>query len=360
MREPIVAVDTESNSLYVYQEQVCLIQFSTPHTDFLVDPLALGDLSPLGPLFSQPGIEKVFHAAEYDLLCLKRDFGFDFANIFDTMVAARTLGFTAIGLGSLLEAEFGIHLDKRQQRANWGQRPVPGELLTYAQLDTHYLLALRHHLYGLLVEKGLWALALEDFNRTCRVNGRMGESKGGECWRINGAYDLTPHQAAVLAELCKYRDQVARAINRPLFKVIGDKTLLTIAAECPTSLEQLGRIHGMSHLQMERHGLALLAGVQRGLSAEPIYPPRHPRPDDQYLARLERLRSWRKSTAQKLGVSSDVVLPRDLLFSIAGQNPRKPKDLAQILSEVPWRLEQFGEQILELLTSEAERHLTPA
>jgi ribonuclease D len=103
-REGILAVDTESNSLFAYQEQVCLIQFSTPEMDYLVDPLALEDLSPLGEVFSAEGTEKVFHAAEYDLICLSRDFGFEFANLFDTMVAARILGRKAVGLGSLLEA----------------------------------------------------------------------------------------------------------------------------------------------------------------------------------------------------------------------------------------------------------------
>ena len=63
--EPILAVDTESNSLYAYQEQVCLIQFSTPKDDFLVDPLALDDLSPLEVLFDDTDIEKIVHAAEF-------------------------------------------------------------------------------------------------------------------------------------------------------------------------------------------------------------------------------------------------------------------------------------------------------
>ena len=62
--QPRLAVDTESNSLHAYQEQVCLIQFSTPQTDYLVDPLALQDLSAIAPVFSNPGIEKVFHAAD--------------------------------------------------------------------------------------------------------------------------------------------------------------------------------------------------------------------------------------------------------------------------------------------------------
>jgi len=42
--ESLLAVDTESNSLFAYQEQVCLIQFSTAQEDFLIDPLALNDL----------------------------------------------------------------------------------------------------------------------------------------------------------------------------------------------------------------------------------------------------------------------------------------------------------------------------
>ena len=100
--QPRVAVDTESNSLFAYMEQVCLIQFSIPGSDFMVDPIALPDLSPLAKLFSDPKIEKIFHAAEYDLICLKRDFNFEFNSVFDTMQAARILGRTNVGLGGML------------------------------------------------------------------------------------------------------------------------------------------------------------------------------------------------------------------------------------------------------------------
>ena len=118
-----VAVDTESDSLFVYFEKVCLIQISADGQSYVIDPLETGDLSPLNDIFSDPGVLKIFHAAEYDLMCLKRDFGFEFANLFDTMIAARMLGRKEIGLGSLLESEFDIHLDKHYQKANWGIRP---------------------------------------------------------------------------------------------------------------------------------------------------------------------------------------------------------------------------------------------
>jgi ribonuclease D len=350
LHEPVVAVDTESNSLYAYQEQVCLIQFSTPAKDFLVDPLSLKDLSPLAPIFRSNKIEKIFHAAEYDLICLKRDFDFEFTNIFDTMVASRILGFEAVGLGSLLAAEFDVHVDKRYQRANWGRRPLPSHLLSYAQLDTHYLIPLRDRLHNSLKDNALWPLALEDFSRLCHVDGHVPENHGNECWRISGAYDLKPQNAAVLREICRYRDKVARSINRPRFKVIGDKTLLAIAEACPDSLSKLELIPGMSPRQMERHSEALLKAVARGQKAKPIRPPKTPRPNDGFLDRLEVLRKWRKMTAREMGVKSDVVLPRDLMFTIAERNPNDYDDLVSIMSDVPWRMERFGDQILEAIS----------
>jgi ribonuclease D len=351
-QEPIIAVDTESNSLYAYQEQVCLIQFSTPEKDYLVDPLALEDLTPLAPIFADPKIEKVFHAAEYDVICLKRDFDFEFENLFDTMLAARILGWEAVGLGSILEKEFDVHLEKRYQRANWGQRPLPSHLLSYARLDTHYLIPLQNLLRKELQRKKRWELAREDFDRLSEItvpNGRQLDDKSLLCWRISGSYDLEPQQAAVLLELCKYREQAAQSLDRPVFKVINDRTLLEIAQELPDNPYELGKIKGMSRGQVQRHGQAILDAVRRGLKARPAYPPRSPRPDEDFLDRVDALKRWRKQTAQDLGVKSDVVLPRDLLYTLAESNPNRREELGQVLDEVPWRFERFGEQILRVL-----------
>jgi ribonuclease D len=134
-----------------------------------------------------------------------------------------------------------------------------------------------------------------------------------------------------------------------LFKVIGDPTLHAIAVECPENLNELQKLPGMSRKQIRRHGKALLRSVQSGLRADPKYPPRPPRPNNRYIARVETLRWWRKTTAREMGVSSDVVLPRDLLYEIASQNPRQMKDLGVILDQVPWRLERFGDDILGAL-----------
>ena len=357
-REPILAVDTESNSLFAYRERVCLIQISTTQEDYLIDPIALQDLSPLAPLFCHPTVEKVFHAAEYDVLCLKRDFGFGFINLFDTMAAARILGWKEVGLGALLETEFGVRQDKRHQRANWGQRPLPPDLLEYACMDTHYLIPLRHRLYEHLVQRDLLQLANEDFSRLSAINpngNQALENRSVNPWRISGAHDLKPRQAAVLLELCRYRDQIARSLDRPLFKVINDRTLLAIAAKTPQNLEDLRQLPSMSALLINRHGNHLIRAVQCGLKARPLYPPRPTHLDDGLNYRLEALRSWRKRTAQKMGVSSEVVLPRDLVFTLAERNPHNLEELADAMSEVPWRKEHFGEQIMEVLIHAARR-----
>jgi len=348
-RHPVISVDTESNSLYVYQEQVCLIQFSTGETDYLVDPLILRDeLDCLGEIFADPGIEKVFHAAEYDVICMKRDFRFTFSNIFDTMIAGRILGRTAIGLASILAEEFGIELDKRYQRANWGLRPLPAEMLAYARLDTFYLLPLRERLKRALRESGRWELALEDFQRMCRTE--IPEANFNDQWtHISGAQDLSPRQAAVLEELCRYRDRRAQEADLPAFKVIGNQSLLEIAMLSPKSTEELKLVKGLSPRQFSRHGQGLLQAVQRGLSGKPLYRPANHRPDERTLNRLEHLRNWRKQTGKSLGVESDVVLPRDAMERLAQAGPARMDDLAELMKDLPWRLEHFGPELLNLL-----------
>ena len=185
---PTVAVDTESNSLFAYREQVCLIQFSTPDADYLVDPLSIGNISPLDEVFASKETEKIFHAAEYDLLTMTRDFEFKFCSLFDTMLAARIAGRKKIGLGTLLEEEFGVQVEKKYQRADWGKRPLPSEMQLYARLDTHYLIRLRNILDQALVKVGRRELAQDDFVRLCQVNGTVPEPQGVDVWRINGVH----------------------------------------------------------------------------------------------------------------------------------------------------------------------------
>jgi ribonuclease D len=345
LSSPTVAVDTESNSLFAYREQVCLIQFSTLDEDYLVDPLALGDISELGKVFESKKTEKIFHAAEYDLLTMQRDFDFEFCNLFDTMLAARIAGRKKVGLGTLLEEEFGVKVEKKYQRANWGKRPLPPEMQRYARLDTHFLIPLRNLLDEELKKLGRRELAQDDFVRLCQVNGTVPEPHEVDVWRINGVRTLEPQQVTILRYLAEYREASAKKYNRPLFKVIGDRTLVAIAENQPKNLDELSELPGMSSNQVRRHGKALLRAVREGEQDKPSYRKSTPPVEERVMLMIEELRDWRKKTARNLGVESDVVLPRLLLEKIAFRQPRNKAELEEVMSESPWRLKHYGDRI---------------
>jgi ribonuclease D len=222
-------------------------------------------------------------------------------------------------------------------------------MLSYARLDTHYLIPLRDRLQSELADKGRWPLAEEDFARLAQAEGEAPGPVGVDIWRIRGAFDLERQGAAVLQELAIYRDEQARRRDVPPFKVLGDKLLFAIAEAAPRSEAELREVAGMSAKLVQRHGGKLLAAVGRGAGAQP--PKRPPRPEynGDYVDRYEALRTWRKETAQGRGVESDVVLPRDLLEQIAKENPNSSDKLAAILKEVPWRLAEYGKQIEKVL-----------
>ena len=349
-RQPAIGVDTESNSLHAYRERVCLLQFSTPETDYVVDPLNLADLSALAPVFAGPTPLKVFHAAEYDVLCLKRDFNFEFAGLFDTMVAARTLGWEQVGLAAILQTQFDVQLNKRLQRANWGQRPLGADLVDYARLDTHYLLPLHDRLYQALEAGGRLEEAQEEFARLERLPAPAPNGDHPQAfWRITGARDLTPAQAAVLRELHLYRERQAEQSDRPVFKIMTDQTLLEIARACPAESEALAAVRGMTAAQMRRHAAALLRAVKRGLAAQPPRAPHVEREPDDVRERYEALHQWRKKTAQARGVESDVILTRDALWELARRAPRDAAGLAELEHLGPWRRGRYGEALLAVL-----------
>ena len=351
---PVVAVDTESNSLHAYRERVCLIQFSTPDADYIVDPIRLADLGALAPLFANPGQQKVFHAAEYDLVCLKRDYQFTFANLFDTMSAARTLGWPKVGLADILAIHFGVTLNKKYQRADWKRRPLTAEQLDYARLDTHFLVALRDKQLAALTQAGNLAEADEEFERLARLGGAPDKAGPDPAafWRVKGARDLTPAQAAVLQAVFAYREQQAERMDCPPFKIMGEATLLELALRAPRDAADLSKVPGMTPDQIRRYAQGLLPAIEQGRHAPPHAAPPLDRESDEVRDRYDRLHTWRKNRARVRGVESDVILPRTALWDLARRPPRSHGELAQIADFGPWRRETYGAEILALLSRE--------
>ena len=351
---PALAVDTESDSLYSYFEKVCLLQFSTPDEDYVVDPLVLPNISSLGPIFANAQTEKIFHASEYDILCMKRDYQFTFENLFDTMIAARILGWANVGLGNILQERFGITLNKKMQRADWGHRPLTAEQIAYAREDTHYLLALRDLQIQELENLGRLEEAREEFARLTRVEPTPRRFDPDAYWNLDGAHDLDPVQLGILRELFHFRDVQARKEDHPPFKVLSDSALLRICRAQPASLHDLSRISSVSAYVVQRYGHALLQAGARGRAAPQTTPPR-PRArgeaplDNSARTRLGKLKEWRKHRAEARGVAPDVIVSNDVLFAAARKNPRTLEALIAASDLGPWKAKEYGEEIILVL-----------
>lgn len=349
-----VAIDTEADSFHSYFEKTCLIQIASSQREYVVDPLALSDLSPLATVFADPRIEKVFHAAEYDILILKRDYGFSFQNIFDTMVASKVLGYKRCGLSALAEELLGVHLEKGFQRADWSRRPLTAELIHYARQDVRYLLELRRLLGEQLQARGRQSQAEEEFLRLTQVtwNKRGFDPEGYQA--IKDAEYLDDASRAILRELYLARDAEARRRDVPPFRIVNDSVLVGISQRRPTSKTDLTRLQipGLTPLVVERHGGWIIAAVRRGRQGPP-QPFRRPRSghrrDDAERARFETLRRWRKEQGEREGVEPEVILPRQALSAIAHQPPADLDELAAVSGLGPWTVGQYGEQLLQVL-----------
>lgn len=355
--EPRIGVDMESNSFYAYREKVCLLQISSATEDFVIDPLAVKDMSPISHLFRDPAVEKIFHAGEYDILCLKRDFGYSIANVFDTMVASRTLGSKKLGLAALIEERFGVKLSKKLQRADWGRRPLTWEHIEYARMDTHYLLRLRDMLHAELEAKDRLEDAKEEFRRLEALEPEDKPFDPDAWWRLPGAKELSAQARSVLKELYLYRESRAAALDRAPFRVMPEDLLVRLAKDPPRDPGSLSSRRGMTPYLMSHFGRGLLEAVERGLAAPPIEAPperARERPDNGTLRRYEALRRWRKEAADKRGVEPVVILATDEVRRLASapaatEASEDPKAWLDCLS--PYKKGLYGEELLRILTS---------
>jgi len=356
---PGIGVDTEADSFHSYREKTCLIQISTRGSDFIIDPLALKDLSPLAPVFSDAAVLKVFHAAENDVANLKRDFALHTRHLFDTRAAARILGIKQVGLADLLRAHFGVEANKRLQRYPWAKRPLDAAALDYAAADSHYLLPLRDILHRQLLDVGRTEEAEEEAERLEGSTATARVFDPESFWRLKGAATLAPGQRAALRELYVWRDRQAAAADQPPFRIAPDAALFAVAEALPSDLDSLRRVSGLPSSLFERYAFGMLAAVRRSRAKEVPLPPKRARPDDAALKRYEALRSWRRGVAAARGVEHDVVISNAVLQALATRNPSDAGELAAAAALGPWKLRTYGPALLTVLRDALGNTCTP-
>jgi ribonuclease D len=346
----IIGVDLEADSMHHYFEKVCLLQMATESASYVVDPLAVKDLSVLRPVFSNPRIRKVFHGADYDIRSLYRDFRLEVENLFDTQLACLFLGLRESGLEALLRSRFQVELNKKYQRADWSQRPLSPEMVEYAAMDVRYLIPLAGVLEKELEEKGRLSWVEEECQFLSKVR-FLPPSHEPLYLRVKGASLLDRRSLAVLQALLEFREAQAQKADLPPFKVLGNEPLLELAMKKPLRLEEMEMGKALSGKLIQRHGTRLLQEIHRAMSVPdkdlPVYPRKTwtdlPSPARK---RVKALKTWRDMRAKDLGMEPGILLNNALINDLALKNPRSLEEIGEIPGLKKWRLTHFGREIL--------------
>ena len=352
---PVFAVDLEADSMHSYQEKVCLLQFTYQDKTVLLDPLAVPDLSPLKSVLADASIRKIFHAADYDIRCLHRDFGIEIGGLFDTMIASQFLGEEKVGLADVLNKYFGVTLDKRYQRADWSKRPLSPEMCDYAAGDTRYLEKLAEILEQALVEKDrLWWVD-EEFRLLEQARFKIHD--GPAFLRIKGAGTLPPRSLAILECLLEWREKEAQRRDCPAYKVVGNKQFLSVAREMPDSLAALKKIDDFPPRLADRYGRAVLKQVEAGQAVDQEHLPHYPRGERRVRdvaveKRFNLLKGWRAEKAKQLEMDPGILINNALLEAVARQQPRDEPSLARIDGLKDWQYKVLGLELIAALAAQ--------
>lgn len=354
-RETILAVDLEADSMFHYQEKVCLVQMAGNGEYVVIDPLAVTDLSPLAGVFRNTNICKVFHGSDYDVRSLYRDFSMEVNNLFDTQLACMFLGERETSLGAVVGNRFGVRLDKRYQKKDWSQRPLPEGMIEYAASDVFHLIPLAHQLMNELAGKG----RLDWVREECDYLSDVRPLQNGDdplFLRFRGAGRLPPRSLAALEGLLQYRRNLAARKDRPLFKIFSNTAMLKIAAELIDTPQAMEAARCLSAKQIRIYGKDLAVVVQKAKSMNPkdlpVYPrKRRPSMSPRVPERVKAIKAWRDRLADRLALDPALLFNRALMTAIAVDKPADIRGLRKIEGLHNWQVETFGKDLLTMLAA---------
>ena len=352
-----LGIDTEFMGEGRYQTLLCLIQVAAetdgPGSDVrieVLDPIDdTLDLTPLAAVLADPRIEIVMHAGRQDVALLRRVCRTDITNLFDTQLAAGFAGLRAqLGYEALLHELLGVRLQKSASFTRWDARPLSAEQIDYARDDVRHILQATTELQERLRSRGRLAWAREECVALANVTDeRDPDAIFARLPRVNS---LDPKLRAIARELVVWREETARAQDRPIPSVLSDAGLIEVAKRRPGQMAQLEQIRGINQSTMRRRGRAILEAVARGRSRPPI-PVEGERPsqpdalDAPVIALAEalvRTRALQEELAYEL-IAARADLQRIVL---AMRDGKPPPDVRTLQG---WRREVVGDELLELL-----------
>jgi len=359
----VLCIDTEFHRENSYYPHLGLIQVATDTDCYLIDPLAIRDLTPFWDTIHEPACLKVFHAGRQDVEIILRASGRIPQPIFDTQIAAALLGLgEQASLAKLVNIVSQTVLPKSESYSDWLSRPLTKKQITYAAHDVIYLLPVYRELEKQLqsANRRAW-LEEEQWNLYNFDTYKITDNDALQ--KVRGINGLSGQQLAILRALSACREHIAQRQDKPRRRVIPDEVLLTLARRNDLDSESLGQIRGISGSRMRAVANELINAWKQGRACPSSnWPPlRNSRAKSsgdnlraELLSALIRLRADQENIAATLLAKKSDLLK---LASWAGCNNSPAPDIPCMHG---WRKQLIGMDMLRLLHGEICLKLDPA
>jgi ribonuclease D len=352
-----LALDTEFMGEGRYRTLLCLVQLAIPEGSqvsdriLVLDPLIENlDATPLADVLADPAVQVVVHAGRQDIALVRRRFGTEVRNVFDTQVAAGFAGLGAqVSYDSLLTDVLDLRVAKTASFTRWDARPLSSEQLAYAREDVVHLHELAAELQRRLTDLGRLQWALEE----CQPLELASDERDLETIfnRLPRLGSLNASARPIARELVGWRERTAERQNRPVQSVLGDATLVEIARRRPSSRGELEKIRGVGQSAGGRRGEELLEAIRAGRERPPEQQvqtsrPPSPKPDDAPLVALGE--ALLRTRAREAGLAYELLAARADLQAIVA-SARAGSGEADVRTLRGWRRELVGAELLEML-----------
>ena len=187
----------------------------------------------------------------------------------DTQIGAMVCGFGEnVSYHDLVERFLGVDLDKASRVTDWSKRPLTEEQLDYAANDVTYLIRAYKKMKDELVSSGRDAWILEEMQAL--ENPKLYYTDPQDAWLRIKPLSTRPKYLAVLQGLCAWREEKAKAMNKPRRYVMRDETLLQLASLAPVQEADFSKLRQNQNVKAAWQA-ELIAVVKNALDSK-TYP----------------------------------------------------------------------------------------